>query len=283
MSDPHLPRSPSCSNCATPLRGRWCAACGQKVIDDADRRFGHLLAQFAHELFHFDGKLPRTLAALLLHPGRFGVDYLAGRRARYLSPIALFLLINLVYFLAPPLSDFNLSLDEQLHMQPYSALIQPLVEQRLDRRSIDLPEYVAGYASATEHVAKSLIIVHLPMLALVLLLLFPRRPMYYAEHFVIATQLFSLLLALVLLFSALMASAFHLHQWLSAGEFPLRWAQGRWIFGAVLGGLWLVSLRRVYRIGWPRALFVAVASFGGLVLAHFLYRLLQFLLVFALT
>lgn len=281
-TDRSLP-SPQCRNCGAPLTGRWCAACGQKALGDEERRLGHLLGQFAHELFHLDGKLPRSLLSLLFRPGQLSIDYLSGRRARHLSPIALFLLINLAYFLAPPLSDFNLGLEEQLQLQPYSAWIQPMVERRLQNRSLEMSDYAARYRASTEHLAESLIIVHLPMLALVLLLLFPRRPIYYAEHFVVATHLFSLLLLLLLLFSALMASLHQLHQYMFEAALPLRLNPLQGVFGAILGAVWLVWVKRVYRIDWWRAVLVAIAAFAGLALAHLGYRLLQFLLVFAST
>lgn len=272
-----------CSNCQTRLVGRWCHACGQKVIGDRERRFGHLLAQFAHELFHVDGKLVRTGTTLLFRPGRLSRAYLSGQRVDYLSPIALFLVINLLYFLAPPLTDFSLDLNNQLH-QPYGELIRPVVEQRLAARDITLEAYQPLYNERTNHLSKSLIILHLPLLALALLVLFPRR-MYYAEHFVVATHMFSFFLAAILgvtvialgvygalSLTGLMASP--------AGMMPAALAT---LLGLVLLW-WLVALRRVYAIGWIRAVVSLLGAVVGFQVAHmFIYRPLQFLLVFALT
>ena len=48
---------------------------------------------------HTDSRLWRTLAALLLRPGYLTREFLAGRRARYLPPVRLYLVISLVFFL----------------------------------------------------------------------------------------------------------------------------------------------------------------------------------------
>lgn len=275
---------PSCTNCGEQLAGRWCARCGQKQIEDTDRRFGHLVGQFAHELFHADGKLPRSLAALLFRPGGLSRAYLDGQRVRHISPIGLFLIINLVYFLAPPVTDFNLSIQDQMYLQPYSALVQPLVEQRLEDRGMALDDYAPEYANRADKLAKTLIIVHLPLLALVLLLLHPRKRLYYAEHFVVTTHLFSFLLVLMMVGYALFFAGMGI---------------GNQLFSADLSGLfstlwrylpliaivyWLISIRRVYGDGWLRSSLTLAGWMIGVIVVHMLvYRPAQFALAFMLS
>ena len=269
-----------CANCASPLTGRWCAQCGQKALTDADRRIGHLLGQFAHELLHVEGKLPRTLGALVFRPGLPSAAYLKGQRAAWLSPIGLFLLVNLLYFIAPPMTDFNLSLDEQYHMQPYSALIQPLVDARLARREIAFADYAEQYGQLNLNLARSLIILHLPLLALALKLLFFRRPTYFAEHFVVATHLFTFLLLLALVIYPLAWLIWWLAQaglGIDATGFLAR------LWGAmpvVFLVHWWLSLKRVYQLGWFRAFLAAFAFLLATVVSHFVFRLIQFLAVF---
>ncbi len=274
----------TCSNCGAGLTGRWCSQCGQKRIEESDRRLGHLLGQFAHELFHIEGKLPRTLGALLFRPGTLSSAYLAGQRQRFISPVGLFLIINLVYFIAPPMTDFNLTLHEQTQMQPYSGLVEPLVQNRLEARDIELASYTSQYNQTGERIAKLLIILHLPLLALVLLTAFPRRPLYYAEHFVVATHLFSFLLVITLL-----AAATRLVVWYAGiALFDSQWqAMMRLIwnltpFIAIVW--WLLAIRKIYETGWARTVGVLLIWLIGVIVSHMLvYRPLQFLLVFSLT
>jgi len=86
-----------CANCGTVLHGAYCHACGQ--AGHVHRTVGHIVEEFLHGIYHFDGKAWRTLPALVFHPGRLTRDYVYGHRARYIAPLALFLLtIFLMFF-----------------------------------------------------------------------------------------------------------------------------------------------------------------------------------------
>lgn len=78
-----------CLNCGTGLVGQHCHACGQAA--HVHRTLGAFFHDLLHGVFHFEGKIWRTLPALALHPGRMTREYIDGRRASYVSPIALFL------------------------------------------------------------------------------------------------------------------------------------------------------------------------------------------------
>jgi hypothetical protein len=101
-----------CPNCGHPLDGRYCAACGQKVtsINPTVHDFLHDLT---HELLHVDGKIFQSVRLLLTKPGFLSREYFAGRRARYVSPIRLYLIFSVIYFAiasAGATTGFNLNL-----------------------------------------------------------------------------------------------------------------------------------------------------------------------------
>ena len=48
---------------------------------------------------HADSRLWRTLRALLFRPGYLSQQFLAGRRARYLSPFRLYFVLSVLFFL----------------------------------------------------------------------------------------------------------------------------------------------------------------------------------------
>jgi hypothetical protein len=50
------------------------------------------------ELSGWDGRFASTVRALVRHPGMLTLEFLEGRRARYLSPLRLYLMASLVYF-----------------------------------------------------------------------------------------------------------------------------------------------------------------------------------------
>ncbi|QXQ06991.1 DUF3667 domain-containing protein [Sphingosinicellaceae bacterium] len=87
----------TCANCDAHLQGDFCHVCGQSA--HVHRSVGHLVEEFAHGLYHFDSKAWRTLPALAFRPGKLTRDYTHGRRARYVAPLALFLLsVFLMFF-----------------------------------------------------------------------------------------------------------------------------------------------------------------------------------------
>ena len=79
----------NCLNCGTTLIGPFCSACGQKAhIHRSVRAF---FQDFLSSLFNLEGKMWRTLQMLAWRPGEMTRRYIAGERARFISPIALYL------------------------------------------------------------------------------------------------------------------------------------------------------------------------------------------------
>lgn len=79
----------NCLNCGTALVGTYCHGCGQKGhIHRTLTAFWHDLA---HGVLHFEGKIWRTLPLLFWRPGELTRRYVHGERARFVSPLALFL------------------------------------------------------------------------------------------------------------------------------------------------------------------------------------------------
>ena len=157
-----MPAPEACRNCGARFDDAYCGACGQRRFVESDRRFGHLVTQFLGLVTDLDGRLWGSLRALLLRPGLLERDYMAGRRRRWLPPVTLFLLANLVYFMAPLRADFDLSFVNQVPGpmaveamgaqapaglssfpgQLHSAATTPLLERVLARR--DARERAAG-------------------------------------------------------------------------------------------------------------------------------------------
>jgi hypothetical protein len=79
----------ACLNCGTLLLGPHCHRCGQ--AGHVHRTLGAFWHDLAHSVLHFDGKLWRTLPLLAWRPGELTRRYIAGERASFVSPMALFL------------------------------------------------------------------------------------------------------------------------------------------------------------------------------------------------
>jgi hypothetical protein len=79
----------ACLNCGAQLSGPYCVQCGQHA--HVHRTLAAIWHDILHSVLHFDGKFWRTLPLLALRPGELTRRYIAGERAKFVSPMALFL------------------------------------------------------------------------------------------------------------------------------------------------------------------------------------------------
>lgn len=100
----------NCLNCGQTLSQNYCANCGQSR--HIHRSLAAVWHDFSHGVLHFDGKFWRTLPMLMFKPGVLTREYIAGKRAQYISPMALFLfsifiMFAVFSFVQLPMTGFN--------------------------------------------------------------------------------------------------------------------------------------------------------------------------------
>src|SRR6187397_3036410 len=86
----------ACLNCGAPLDGPYCRMCGQR--GHVHKTIGAFMHDLVHGVFHIEGKIWHTLPMLALRPGELTRRYIAGERARFVSPMALFLFAVFLMF-----------------------------------------------------------------------------------------------------------------------------------------------------------------------------------------
>lgn len=87
----------ACLNCGAVLTGLFCAACGQEA-HIATPTVGEFAREFLQDQIALEGKLLRTLKLLARRPGQLTLEYLEGRRQRYIRPLRLYLTMSVLYF-----------------------------------------------------------------------------------------------------------------------------------------------------------------------------------------
>jgi len=87
-----------CPNCGTELMGNFCYNCGQSA-KDLKRPFFGLVRDMLGDVFSFDGRVWKTLPALMFRPGKITRSYIDGQRMRYVPPFRLFLIASVLFFL----------------------------------------------------------------------------------------------------------------------------------------------------------------------------------------
>jgi len=88
----------NCLNCGAPLSGSFCSECGQRDIPPYPST-RELAVDAISEFSGWDGRLASTFRALIQKPGMLTLEFLEGRRVRYISPLRLYLTTSVVYFL----------------------------------------------------------------------------------------------------------------------------------------------------------------------------------------
>lgn len=177
-------RGSSCANCGVPLNGPFCSACGQENRNLARIPVSEILRDWLGDAFTFDSRLARTMVPLIQRPGFLTQEYLAGRRARYVPPLRMFVFLSLVMFLVLALAGTELSFQltgeggEQLVAS--GDMARKSVEASTEAPTLDAAELNQRLLDWAPRVALVLV----PAIALVLWLLHRRRQPLYMPHLI---------------------------------------------------------------------------------------------------
>lgn len=150
----------NCLNCGTALIGAHCHACGQKGhVHRTLHAFGH---DFLHSVLHFDGKIWRTIPMLFWNPGALTRRYVHGERAKFVSPLALFLFTVFLTFavfnwLAPAKVEPNAVVDAGSAQAEYAndrkEILNDIAELEADKKQA-VAENRPGYQWMDAEIAR---------------------------------------------------------------------------------------------------------------------------------
>jgi hypothetical protein len=197
------PAATRCQNCGAALAGPYCASCGQRH-EPHIHSLPHFAAEAAETLTHADSRLWRTLGHLLLRPGRLTREFMAGRRARYLPPFRLYVVVSLLYFVliavlpdAPAPISLNVGSAETAQADsnagaagtpacadldyrgPGEARLRPALQRACRNVAADGGQ---GLSTVFMKNMPRALFVFLPLIALVAMLLYWRPRRHYVEH-----------------------------------------------------------------------------------------------------
>lgn len=222
-----------CRNCRTPLAGEYCSACGQRE-GRKDLYFADLAGEVLGDFLHWDSRVWRTILSLLFRPGNLTAEFIAGRRARFVPPLRLYLIISFLTFL-------SLSLGSGLEMEAGGAKtsgavdetgVKIVVEDESDAGSIDLADETSplwmqdldarlernvvrikddpnDFIQQLQDYLPQMMFLLLPLFALLLQFSYLLSPFHYLQHLVFALHFHSFAYLLYLLAYLLERFAWH--------------------------------------------------------------------------
>ncbi len=96
----HIPQrtEKDCLNCGTIVAGKYCQTCGQENVLPKET-FWHMVTHFFYDITHFDSNFFSSVRHLIFRPGFLSKEYMAGKRARYLHPIRMYVFSSAMFFL----------------------------------------------------------------------------------------------------------------------------------------------------------------------------------------
>jgi hypothetical protein len=186
----------------------------------------HLTHEALEEFTHLDGKIWRTLRALLFQPGLLTKEYWEGRRGRWVRPIRLYLVISALTLLLAASAAGPLGLRIWVHQQhgntEYSIGKQPAAGVLIDHEITHRVQSVYLWARY----------ISVALFAGVSLLLYRKRQRYYGAHLIFAIQFFTF-------------------EYVMNGALARAWPDAHPAINVWIGLIYLfLALRRIHRQGW---------------------------------
>lgn len=243
----------SCLNCGAGLAGNYCASCGQSAHEGREPGIGHFVHELVHEFAHLDGKVFRTLKALLVEPGRLTDEYWKGRIVSWVRPIRLFLVAAAIHWLAST-GVGPLNLQVILEREPSGEFAVSIASEpsALAGRNGRVPATAEEHDAFLEkfrHTYAQIRYFSVLLFAGVSWLIYRKRQRYFAHHLIAALHFYAFWYLTAIL-----------------GNEMMRLAPGLGGVGMMLSGVYLVlTLRRLFGDSLVRAVVMAgvlIAALG---------------------
>jgi Protein of unknown function (DUF3667) len=265
----------ACTNCGSLSVGAFCADCGERQPSSHDFSVRGLFGDAFHELTSIDGRLTRSIIALMSKPGLLTREWFEGRRGRYVKPFSLFLLLNVAFFLVQPHTDLlSYKYSNYVYGRSATALHRvELVEKQRAKLGDTAEQFVTRFNAGLQDQKKSLLVFCIPVVAIGLAVMYAWRGRFFAEHLVFSVHAYAFLL---LFMGVVMPAVAFLVTW-STRLLGLPASRLHWfdtdegftvILAFVLGSYLYLALRRVYGDDRLPAFLRTVALFfliGGLI------------------
>jgi Protein of unknown function (DUF3667) len=268
--------SRTCPSCGAQAVGRYCSACGEKLLSEADFSFKHFLFHhIPHEVMHWDGKLGRTLRELVFAPGAMAAEYVRGRRQPYLNPLRLYLVVFVAQVFLSGIGVAPLTLAERVRRFDNTGLVTRIAGDRVPPDSGDTLQ--GAHTATSDHwLSEGVTLLIVFFVALALLGIMRKYHRRYLEHLTLALNVVTFVVLVVTVGDVITLV-------LGRGSVS-ELAEANRINAAayVVPFYWVFAIRRFYSTSWGGAIVYTVAVMVAmLVIAQLLNGLMLLALIAA--
>lgn len=194
---------PRCAACDGPVRGPYCHACGERRPRPEDESLGHFLREQFHEVTSADGRMWRSFKALFV-PGKLTEEYFAGRRGRYLRPVRLFLVLNVLFFIWAGWLEVRGLVGEATLYRSVGNFARRMAEATA-AAGVSNEAFDAAFSQRARTLAPTFIAVFVPALTCVLALVLAPARRSLVRHAVFATHSVAALMVMLVAASTVLA------------------------------------------------------------------------------
>lgn len=240
-----------CKNCLRAINGKFCAHCGEKIVEAQDFTLAHIFRETFGAITNFDSRFYKTFKTLFLRPGQLTTNFIEGVRIPYVKPFQVFLIANIIFFLF--LSDLDVFRTPSkwyfTHDNDEFGVMSKVSEIQ-EERSISFEEVALLYDNLSSGLAKGLIFLLIPFIAIIGWVLNFKSRLPIGQHFIFAIHYF----AFVLLISVI---------WTQVMDLVLT-AHNRWYYiipiNIFMFGHYIIGQRRFYKNSWVGAIIKGIVG-----------------------
>ncbi len=265
----------TCKSCGHALEDTFCTACGEKRFDSKELSIKRFLEETFEGLVHFDNKYFRTLRALFTMPGQLSLNYVEGRRARFMKPVQFFVITNLIFFILIRGNPFSLSLYNYITYGPFIFFnTRQLVHDKIVHLGMSPGTYTYIFNEKMQADSKELIFVFIPICALICWLLFLTCRRRFVEHLVFSTHFITFVLCLFFLQSYLITWPYYL---ITQTNYSELFDGITGVLTAVaIGAYFAIASRKFYKTRLFWSILTGLVVGGGFLYIMQVYRMLLF-------
>ncbi len=252
-----------CNNCHAEHTGKFCNTCGEKILEKRDFSLPILFSEAIGSVTNFDSKLIISFKKLFFRPGEMSRDIIDGKRISYVKPFQIFLIANILFFILLPKMDLFRAPAIWYFPEDLSATENgKKLQDKMDTYDITRGEAELKYDNHSSNLAKSLLILIIPVMALYGWLTSLGLGFSLGKTFIYSIHIFTfflLIIPIIGFFSTIL---------------PIPKTQLTFLGPILLASLIysIVSFKKFFKSGWLRSSLSGIVFLALTFLTFFAYR-----------